>query len=82
MTQRLKKYQVTVPAEYAGQAIGHLSGVGGWIDGMDEPNTDTRVLFVRLPIQVDPAAVKAVLARIVQGQVLIVGGEAANDEDV
>ena len=81
-TDSLKKYQITVPAEYVGHAIGHLSGVGGWIDGIDEPSTACRVLFVRLPTDVDPVAVRDVLGKIIQGEVSIVGGEAANDEDV
>jgi hypothetical protein len=77
----LKKYQVTVPSEYIGHAIGHLSGIGGFIDGIAPGNTERRVLSVRLPAHLDPVEVKDVLAKIVRGEVTVVGGEAANDED-
>ena len=81
MVDNLKKYQVTVPTEYIGHTMGHLMGIGGWLDGLVETDANRSVVSVRLPGHVDPSDVKAVLAKIVQGEVSIVGGEAANDED-
>ena len=78
MTEHLAKYQVQAPEHYVGEVMGHLSSIGGWLDGHSEE--DGRfTISVRLPVDVVPGLEKW-LAKTIGGEGRIVSGKSSNED--
>ena len=78
MAEHLAKYQVQAPEHHVGEVMGHLSRIGGWLDGHSEEGGRSTI-SVRLPVDVVPELEKW-LAKTFGGAGRIVSGN-QSDED-